>query len=71
MKTFFGWASAVIILILLVCIPREIGFEFYEYEIKPTYTFSIEHYYDNLKSYISMVFIEHTLGETRFGFCIF
>ncbi|WP_216831195.1 ABC transporter permease subunit [Alkalihalobacterium elongatum] len=70
-KSFIGWLFAIVIIILLVFIPRDLGFEFTEYEIKPSYTFSAANYVDNLKSYTSMVFIEGTLGETRYGSSVF
>ncbi|MDE5415996.1 ABC transporter permease subunit [Alkalihalobacterium chitinilyticum] len=70
-KTCLGWVAAILIIILLVFIPRDLGFEFTEYEIKPVYTFSLANYLENLKSYSNMIFIERTLGETRFGSSVF
>lgn len=70
-KTLLGWIIAILIVILLVLIPRDLVIEFMEYEIIPTYTFSSANYFENLKSYSRMIFIERTLGETRFGSSVF
>lgn len=66
-KTLLGWSIAVVFIVLVVWIPREISFESNEYEINPTYTFSVEQYKENMRNYFKLVFIEKSLGENRFG----
>ncbi|MBP3953194.1 ABC transporter permease subunit [Bacillus suaedae] len=64
-KTGLSWLFAILTIILLVWIPREVSFSVSEYDVHLFYGFSIERYIEQVLQYISML-MNFDLGTTKF-----